>query len=469
MKRKGLAIGIIHQLVILLIVCGSDTDLRHMVAAVGVLSTSAVAATLVSPLGHAPLVATEADMPKQTAIILNDSSRSGKVVDAMTDQPLAGATVTLDGKEVVITNRNGIFPIVHQIGKVAARAPGYARTEATVEKLESNPTILLRLQPFRAKALYLTVFGIGSRELRHKALSLIREKELNALVIDMKGDRGIIPYSSEIQLAAAIGAQRVKTVGDIKELVNSLKEEGIYTIARIVVFKDNLLGTARPDLAVKKADGQVWLDREQLVWVDASRKEVWDYNIQIAVEAAQNGFDEIQFDYVRFPDHNGLKFAVPNTEENRVASITGFLTEAQQRLRPYNVFLSADIFGYVPWNYDDTQIGQKIDKLVPIVDYISLMLYPSGFHLGIPGFRNAVAHPYEIVYHTMKKAQERTKLSSVHFRPWLQSFKDYAFDRRQFTGVEINLQIKASEDFGSSGWMLWNPRNVYSPDGIKKK
>jgi hypothetical protein len=332
-----------------------------------------------------------------------------------------------------------------------------------------RPAIELRLQPFHAKALYLTVYGVGSKVLRNNALSLLAETELNALVIDMKGDRGLIPYRSAIPLASAIGAQKIRTVDDIKGLVRSLKERGIYTIARIVVFKDNLLGTARPDLAVKTVNGEVWRDREHLIWMDASRKEVWEYNIQIAIEAAQNGFDEIQFDYLRFPDHKGLKFAVPNTEENRVGSIMGFLTEARNRLQPYNVFLSADIFGYVAWNYDDTQIGQRIDKLVPPVDYISLMLYPSGFQLGIPGYRNPVANSYKIVYLTMKKAQERTKLSSVHFRPWLQSFRDYAFDRRPFTGVEIREQIQAAEDFGAEGWMLWNPRNAYSSEGLKRK
>ncbi len=427
-----------------------------------------------------PLVAADVDQPPSTATSSTPpptvaspdifSPSAGKVIDETTNLPLAGATVTLDGKEVVITDRRGSFPITPRIRKIAARAPGYTRAEVLFTgESNDNHFVEVRLKPFHARALYLTVYGIGSKVIRHKALSLIKEQDLNTLVIDIKGDRGFIPYPSDVPLAASIGAQKIKTVGDIKELIKSLKDDGIYTIARIVVFKDNLLGTSRPDLAVKTTGGKVWLDREQLAWVDASRKEVWDYNIQIAIEAAKNGFDEIQFDYVRFPDHNGLKFAVPNTEENRVASITGFLQEAQKRLQPYNVFLAADIFGYVPWNYDDTQIGQRIDKLVPIVDYISLMLYPSGFHLGIPGYQNSVANAYQIVYLTLKKAQDRTKLSALHFRPWLQSFRDYAFDRRQFTGVEIEEQIKAAEDFGSAGWMLWNPRNVYSPEGIRKK
>ena len=120
------------------------------------------------------------------------------------------------------------------------------------------------------------------------------------------------------------------------------------------------------NLAVKTSDGKIWRDREKLAWVDPSKKEVWDYNIDLAVEAAQNGFDEIQFDYVRFPDKKGLRFSVESTEENRTKNISGFLKEASRRLGPYNVFLSADIFGYVCWNLNDTQIGQKLSEIVTL-------------------------------------------------------------------------------------------------------
>jgi hypothetical protein len=173
------------------------------------------------------------------------------------------------------------------------------------------------------------------------------------------------------------------------------------------------------------------------------------------------GFDEIQFDYVRFPDRRGVVFGVANNEANRVAAISGFIAAARQRLAPYNVFLSADLFGYVAWNQNDTDIGQTLASVAPNVDYISLMLYPSGFQFGIPGYRNPVANPYETVHLTLKRASQRTGLAPVHFRPWLQAFKDYAFDKRHFTKDEIKAQVRASEQFGSSGWMLWNPRNAY--------
>ena len=207
--------------------------------------------------------------------------------------------------------------------------------------------------------------------------------------------------------------------------------------------------------------------------MDPFQKEVWDYNIDIAVEAARHGFDEIQFDYVRFPDATGLQFSMPNTEENRVKAISGFLAEARKRLTPYNVFLAADIFGYVCWNLNDTSIGQRIEDLAPLVDYLSPMLYPSTFQYGLPGYRIPVSHPREIVSLSLKRAEERTRLPSTHFRPWLQAFRDYAFDRRYFTGVEIGEQINAANQFSSDGWMLWNPRNDYtasaSVDGLRRK
>jgi hypothetical protein len=398
---------------------------------------------------------------------------TGEVIDFYTKEPIHGAIVT-SGNEVVFTDEKGMFKIKGPVQKIGVRAVGYMRTERTI----SVPFVTLPffttpeqigLVPFTPRALYLTVYGIGSRMLRDAAVRLIDETELNALVIDVKGDRGIIPYKSSIPLAAEIGAQKIITVKDMKDLVSSLKMKGIYTIARIVVFKDTLLASARPDLAVKTADGEVWHDKEHLAWVDPFRKDVWDYDIDVAVEAAKNGFDEIQFDYIRFPDTPGLSFALPNTEENRVEAITGFLSEARKRLRPYNVFLSGDIFGYVCWNLNDTKIGQKLEKLAPLLDYMSPMLYPSGFQYGIPGYRIPVAHPEEIVYLSLKKAQERTHLPATRFRPWLQAFRDYAFDKRQFKGQWLTEQIRAAEKFGSHGWMLWNPRNTYSAEGLKKK
>jgi hypothetical protein len=163
----------------------------------------------------------------------------------------------------------------------------------------------------------------------------------------------------------------------------------------------------------------------------------------------------------------GLRFAQPSTQANRTAAIGGFLDAARERLAPYNVYLSADIFGYVCWNTNDTAIGQQLEMLSDRVDYLSPMLYPSGFTWGIPGHRQAAAAPFEIVSSSLREALMRTGLGGVRWRPWLQSFKDYAFDRRAFGATEIRAQINASEGLDTNGWMLWNARNHYSADGLK--
>jgi hypothetical protein len=383
----------------------------------------------------------------------------GKVVDAQTKAPIEGALVTL-GEEVAHTGNDGYFRLDCVGETVKLRAPGYARRELAVSDL-GNPHPEIELTPFQVKGLYLTVYGIASTKLRQAALEAVRLNHLNALVIDVKGDRGILPFKVDIPLAQEIGAQKSILVKDMPALMASLKEQGLYLIARIVVFKDDPLAAAKPEWAVKTRGGGVFRDRERLRWVDPFKPEVWDYNIAIAKAAAELGFDEIQFDYVRCPDHRGVVFSQPSNQETRTQAVTGFLKAAHQALAPYNVMVAADIFGYVCWNLDDTGIGQKINEAVNAVDIVSPMLYPSGYHLGIPNYRNPVQHPYEIVYLSLKRAQERTGASPRRFRPWLQAFRDYAFHGGDFAEERMGLQIKAADQFGSSGWMFWNPRNVY--------
>ena len=389
---------------------------------------------------------------------------SGTVIDAKNKKPIVDAVVTL-GNSVTRSTENGKFQISGSGEQLGIRAYGHLRQEITTDAASKGTTILL--EPFTPKALYLSFYGIGDRHLRESALSLIAQTELNALVIDLKGDRGWVSFKSQTPLAAAIGAQKIITIRDLKALAADLHAKKVYTIARIVVFKDSPLASSRPDLAIKTSNGAIFRDREGLAWCNPYSRAVWDYNIDLAVEAARAGFDEIQFDYVRFPDRRGLIYPMPNTEANRVAAISGFFAEARKRLTPYNVFLSADIFGYVPWNYNDTDIGQKLENLAPVLDYMSFMLYPSGFQFGIPGYLNPVHHPKEIVFLTLEKAKQRTNLPALRFRPWLQAFRDYAFDRTQFGASQIQGQIEAADQSGSNGWMLWNPRNAYTNDGLR--
>lgn len=392
----------------------------------------------------------------------------GVVVDEVSGQALAFAHV-VRGATVGQADHQGRFSFPDGAGapSVSARSPGYLRREVALPPSQAKQLLRIALPPFRPKALYLSPYGIGDSGLRGDALRLIDQTELNALVIDVKGDRSIVPYPSAAHAAAGLGAQTPVTVRDMAGLVKSLHEQGIYLIARVVVFKDDRLADVRPEWAVRDKDGAVWRDREDLSWVDPMRRQAWEFSLAVAEEAAQLGFDEVQFDYLRFPDAPGLRFAQPNTEDRRVAAVNGFLDAARARLARYNVFIAADVFGYICWNENDTQIGQQLESLAGRVDYLSPMLYPSGFSFGIPGYRLPVAAPYEIVHHSLQRALQRTGLPAVRFRPWLQAFRDYAFDRRSFDAEEVRAQIDAAEALGTDGWMLWNAHNRYSAAGLK--
>jgi hypothetical protein len=394
------------------------------------------------------------------------ASLHGTVIDAQTKQGIALAHVVI-GALTVRTDDEGHFTLPASLAgqAVGARAPGYRQQQSRLLPASSAP-LVLPLRRFQAKGLYLSAYGIGSSKLRGDALALMAQTDLNSLVIDIKGDASIVPYRSAALAAQGLPKQSVITVRDMPALIKDLHDRGVYLIGRIVTFKDDKLVAIKPQWAIKTRAGAIWRDREGLAWIDPSIPAAWEPALALAQEAAQMGFDEIQFDYVRFPDAPGLVFSQPNTAEVRPFVIAAFLDQARMRLAPYNVYISADIFGYVCWNTNDTQIGQQLEMLSDRIDYLSPMLYPSGFTWGIPGHTLAVASPYEIVHHSLQAAIERSGMSGVRFRPWLQAFRDYAFDHRVFGDHEIRAQIQAAEALNTHGWLLWNAGNHYSSTGL---
>jgi len=323
------------------------------------------------------------------------------------------------------------------------------------------------------KGLYITFYGLGYLPLRQHVQKLLVETELNTVVIDVKGDRGWVPYTSTVPLAQEVGAQDRIMIQDMGALMKWFQVHDIYTIARIVVFKDNPLATHHPEWAVRDADtGGLWLDQEGLAWADPFREEVWGYNIALAVEAAKLGFNEVQFDYLRFPSDGKVKrarYSRESTAESRRAAIVGFLARAREALAPYRVKLAVDVFGYVCWRMDDMGIGQVLEDLAQFADVISPMVYPSTYVRGggLPGYREAVPYPYEIVYYNLRRALERIAGSQATIRPWLQDFPDYAYDGRVYTPSEIQAQMRAAHQAGASGWMLWDPRMRYTPQALR--
>jgi hypothetical protein len=392
-----------------------------------------------------------------TAALCQTAARAvhGVAIDAVTHLPISGAWVNADG-DVMKTDKSGEFQLKTEATSIDLRAPGYDRL-----RVPAGAEMRVPLSPLRVRALYMSFWAISSQQMRSHIFETVAKAHLNSVVVDVKGDMGLVAFRSAIPLVAKIGANRVITIHDAPALIADLHGRGLYAIARIVTFKDNPLALSHPDWAVRNAAGRLFADNERLHWTDPFKPQVWDYNIAIAVEAAKAGFDEVEFDYVRFPDRKGLRFSKESNEKNRCGAISGFLAEAQKALNPYNVFLSADNFGYVAWNKDDTGIGQVFEDIGKVVDYISPMLYPSGFRFGIPGVRNPLNDPYRIVYASLEKAKSRTGFSGIVFRPWLQAFPDYAFDHRAFGKAQLRSQIKAAEDAGAQGWLLWEPHNRY--------
>ena len=396
----------------------------------------------------------------------------GHVMDATTGKPVADALITV-GTKVVKADNDGHFQITASTGdpnlKVMARAPGYRASSFTSAQAAKG---VFALTPFTAHALYLSVYGVASKSIRDGAIYIIHRGGANALVVDIKSDRGLLTYPSAIPLAQAVGARKLTLVHSLPDLVSNAHAQGIYMIARIVTFEDPALGTARPDLAVHLANGALFHDHEGLAWTDPYQPEVRAYNIAIAVEAAKAGFDEVQFDYVRLPDAaTKLKFKGPADEVGRVSAITNFLVEARTALAPYNVFLAVDIFGYVSWNLDDTGIGQQLEKVVDNVDYVCPMLYPSGFKFGIPGHKNPMATDddiYNTIRLTIENSIKRTHANPKQFRPWLQAFRDYAFGGKVFGPTEVADQTRAADDAMTDGWILWNPHNRYTGIGLTR-
>ena len=206
--------------------------------------------------------------------------------------------------------------------------------------------------------------------------------------------------------------------------------------------------------------------------MDPFQEEVWAYNIAIGQEAIRRGFDEVQFDYVRFPTDgklNAARYAKPNSRETRLPAIAAFLAKARTELGASGAFVAADLFGYTAFNENDTDIGQRIEELAPHLDFICPMVYPSGYHKGIPGHPNPMLVPGKVVFESVRLIRKRAGVNVVRVRPWLQDFKDYAFDRRIFGVSEVTAQIRGAEEAGAPGWMLWNPRNDYTAAALRGK
>ena len=380
---------------------------------------------------------------------------SGTVINTESGQPVKGAKIN-DGKQSIYSDSNGSFRIDTESGRLHIKAYGYR--PKTIDTAAEHSAI--KLQPIKVKAFYVNFHAASPRTKSFKKiLQKLETTEMNAVVVDIKNVKGDISYDTNATEARKIGASRHRSIRDIHQFIDALKSRNVYCIARIAVFKDTRQARHFPGRAVKTKNGAVWRDKHDTAWIDPHSLKGQEYTLAVAEDAARVGFDEINFDYIRFPAHKGLQYRKADTQANRVAAIESFLRRAQERLSPYSAFVSVDIFGYVAWNRDDTHIGQTVASLAKYSDYICPMLYPSGFHKGTLNYKDPTQHPYRIVKASILKTQR--DVEAIRIRPWLQSFRDYAFSRVNYTEYHIARQIQAADDTGTDGWFLWNPSSRY--------
>jgi hypothetical protein len=390
---------------------------------------------------------------------LLNASFIGTIVDSRTLVPLENVTIS-DSAHSVKSDKNGSFSIRSAELNYHVKAYGYRPLTFSSETNASE----IKVESITVRALYLTFWGASNNsKTLARILDIIDKTEVNAVVVDVKNEYGSTSFLTSFEQANSYGAQDDRTNRDIGAFIEKMKENNIYTIARVVTFKDELQASNNEDYAIKRDDnGSVWRNHDGMAWVDPYDARSHEYAISIAEEAAKVGFDEINFDYIRFPAKRGLRFCQENTQENRVKTLGVFLDKAQDRLRQYGVFVSVDTYGNICWSKDDNGIGQMVGALAKHADYIAPMLYPSGFASGSFYFEYPAKHPYAVIYRSVKNIQ--TRIDPKRVRPWLQYFKDYTKAREDYDKFEVREQIRATENIDTSGWMMWSPSSKYHLD-----
>jgi hypothetical protein len=367
------------------------------------------------------------------------------------------ATLVLFGAQKVV--RDGATAT--DAASAARNAPA-TRSARAATATPTAPAPERVAKPHAVRALYLNAWAAGSPRKLAKLIDMAERTEINAFVIDVK-DGGEISYQSQVKLARAAGATR-EYIRDVRGLLAKLREKNIYPIARIVVFKDPVLAQARPEFAVKTADGSVWRDNKDKAWVDSYNRGVWDYNIAIAREAIELGFSEVQWDYIRFADapKSYLDRAVYPGAAGRTKSdaIREFMLYGRAKLADLKVPITADVFGLTVTTQGDMGIGQQWEKMADAVDVILPMVYPSHFIRGNYGLRDPNAAPYRTIRRSMEDAIKRTRSLSkpATIRPWLQAF---TLGPPRYTPAHVRAQIEAVYDVGLKEWVLWNPGSNY--------
>jgi hypothetical protein len=407
-----------------------------------------------TPIRHATIIATD-DMAKS-----------------------AQAAVRIDGTDGVFTLKG-----IPETGFVQVLAPGYRKLVVPIKPGEIPSEF--KLEPFEPKASYVTAAVASNTKLMQKFFDNIDKTELNAIIIDLKSDLrddlGLVYYDSQVPLVKELGLSSPNY--DIKALLAEAKKRNIYTIARVHIFShDNILAEAKPEWAAQDSvKGGIFYDYPtatiKYAWLDPFNENVWDYNIALSEEAALAGFDEINFDYIRFPslefgpdDGKRLKFSQDNvTSDVRFETIKKVLNRAHPKINAAGAFLSVDVFGFTTEGPMGI-IGQSLPIMAETTDYVCPMVYPSHYGTGYMGFDNPAAHPYEMLLGTMQLGLKQIPDSRARLRPWLQDFTlIWVPDNMivQYGAAELRAQINAVADAKTgAGWQLYSSDNTYTYEAL---
>ena len=363
----------------------------------------------------------------------------GTVISSTDGEPIAGATVSVSSN-TVMTGIDGSFTLTGVVGDGPVIVERPLWQTVSVDQPVSNTVLLIELAPLLVKGLRVSREVAADRVRFDELLALADDSVVNALVFDTKDESGTVLYETEVGFAHKITA--VDAVYEPTELLAKAKQHDLYTITRIVTFEDARWIRAEPDA---KLAG---------VWVDPANRDNWDYPIDLAVEACQLGFDEIQFDYIRFPAGQTAVVAaalMPATSEERAVVIAEFLGEARTRLDSVGCGISAAVFGIVMSSETDEGVGQTVESVSAVVDALSPMLYPSHYGPGWLGFADPNDHPGPVVAHSLDAGADRMA-SATLMRPWLQGF--------YYSSTEVLAQIREADQRGA-GWILWNASGNY--------
>ncbi|MBI5369747.1 hypothetical protein HZA85_00945 [Candidatus Uhrbacteria bacterium] len=369
-----------------------------------------------------------------------------------------------------------VFLIVMTVVVVVHAPHPEAASSEPQEEITSTavhtPTMVHIALPSEVRGFYWTATTAGSARAQ-ELLAYLKEYGLNTVVIDLKMDDGELAFAPQDDFLKLYGQPR-PAIADLDALTTMLADEGVYRIARIAVMRDGAFARVHPELAMRTAGGELWKDKIGSLWLDPTALQVADYAIALGREAYARGFDEVQFDYVRFASDgavNRIVYPVYDGKTSMTQIMQTFFARVGGAMQADQIPVSFDLFGMTFWSYRDFNIGQRLVDALPYADWVSPMVYPSHYPDGFEGFANPAEAPYEIVRRSLDEGTRLThgfwsgsdEQLRAKWRPWLQDFDIGAV----YTSDKIEAQIKAARDAGASGWILWNARNVYEPAQYK--